>query len=235
MLTPSSLRPLAALLLLACLGCTTTATSNTARTAKEQLLISNSVDQALETTDFTPLAHRKVFLEEKYLDSVDQKYIVGSIRHHAFRAGAALVDKAEDADVILEVRSGAVGTESNTSFVGMPAISLPGPLPVSLPEVKVISRESQKGVAKIGMVAYDAKTKRQLGEGGVHLARSDDNNWYVPGVGPYQNGSVRSEVARSLDRPRAAAPLPTDVAFDTRGTYSEGSSRVRLTSGYEER
>ena len=136
MFIPSPLRPHAALLLLACLGCTTTATSNTARTAKEQLLISNSVDQALETTDFTPLARRKVFLEEKYLDSVDQKYIVGSIRHHVFRAGAALVDKAEDADVILEVRSGAVGTESNTSFLGMPAISLPGPLPVSLPEVR---------------------------------------------------------------------------------------------------
>ena len=46
-------------------GCTNTSTSNTARTAKEQLLLSNAVDQSLDKVDFTPLYGQKVFVDDK--------------------------------------------------------------------------------------------------------------------------------------------------------------------------
>ena len=86
--------PLTFCLLSACAtlggGCTSTKQSNTARTATEQLLISNAVDQSLNKVDFSPLAASAVFVEEKYIDCVDKGYIIGSIRHKLLQAGATL-------------------------------------------------------------------------------------------------------------------------------------------------
>src|SRR4249920_911481 len=78
-------------------GCSSNRQSNTARTATEQMLISNAVDQSLNKIDFTPLAGTNVFVEEKYIDCVDKGYIVGSVRHKLLQAGAYLAVKAEDA------------------------------------------------------------------------------------------------------------------------------------------
>lgn len=211
-------------------GCTSAKSSNTARTGKEQLLISNAVDQSLDTVDFRPFAHRKVFVDEKYIDCVDKNYVVGSIRHRVLRQGGTLVSKREDADVVIETRSGAVGTDTSESFVGIPEITLPGML--TLPEIRLLTKSSQQGTAKIGLVAYDAKTSQVLGDGGLSVARSDDNNWYVFGVGPYQNGSVRQELQRA-SYSRVGQPhmqLPTQVAFSATPTADE-PDRIRLTGG----
>jgi Family of unknown function (DUF6655) len=208
------------------IGCTTAKTTNTARSATEQLLVSNSVDGALAKVDFRAFSGRSVFLEEKYLDGVDKNYILGSIRHHVFRAGGRLAAKPEQADVILEVRSGGVGTESKDMFIGSPALSVPGPLPVSLPEVKLVNRSSQTGTAKIGLLAYDAKTRQSLGTGGVAVSQSHDNNWFFFGIGPYQNGSVRDEVARRAAQPELGRTIPDVVAFRD----SDPPRRIRLTS-----
>ncbi len=206
--------------------------SHTSRTGIEQMLVSNAVDQALDRTDFRAFEGRNVFVDDKYLECVDKGYVLGSIRHRAMRAGVNLVAKAEEADVIIEPRSGAVGTDSKDTFIGMPSLSVPGPLPVSIPEIRLISRTSQSATAKIGLVAYDAKTKEVLGEGGVALAKSDDNNWFVMGAGPYQNGSVRREMSRGTARQFSAStlPLPTEVAFQPPGGGDETESgKVRLT------
>ena len=122
-------------------GCASTATTNTARTAKEQMLLSNAVDQSLAKVDFTPLFDQKVFVEEKYLECVDKPYVLGSIRHRVMRAGGFLADKAEDADVVMEVRSGGVGTDSTEQFLGTPEIALPGMLTVLA--VFVVAVEAQ--------------------------------------------------------------------------------------------
>ncbi|MCA9069553.1 MAG: hypothetical protein KDA84_11550 [Planctomycetaceae bacterium] len=212
-------------------GCASTKTSNTARTAQEQLLISNSVDQALNKVDFAAFEGAKVYVDEKYLDCVDKNYVVGSIRHRALRSGARLVEKADGADIILEVRSGGVGTNISDMYVGMPELSVPGPFPISLPEVRLLSKQSQTGIAKIGIVAFDAKTRQMLGDGGMTMAQSDDSNWYMLGIGPYQNGTVREEVSNGLKTPPATyRPLPYNVAFDDprNGTpATPGSGRVQ--------
>ena len=225
-----SLGCLAGLLVLAG-GCASTKTSNTARTAQEQLLISNSIDQALSKVDFSAFQGSKVFIDEKYLECVDKPYVVGSVRHRVLRSGARMVEKADEADVIMEVRSGGVGTASSDMFVGTPQLSVPGPFPLALPEVRLMSKQSQIGVAKIGIVAYDAKTRQMIGDGGVTLAKSEDKNWYLLGIGPYRNGSIREELSNGLKTPPAAnEPLPYNVAFDDppKGEpENAGTSRVQ--------
>lgn len=196
-------------------GCATTATSNTARTAKEQMLLSNAVDQSLNKVDFTPMYNQKVFVEEKFLECVDKPYVVGSIRHRVLRSGGVLVDKAEDATIVMEMRSGGVGTDTAESYLGTPEIALPGML--TIPEIRVAEKKSQYGYAKLGLVIYDAQTKRVLGEGGMALAEADDHNWYVAGIGPFQDGSLKGDQSQAKSRSRSMynRQLPTTVAFGT--------------------
>lgn len=185
---------LAGLTLAILTGCTTTRTSDTARTAMEQLLISNAVDQSLDKFHFASLYGRKVFIEEKYLDCVDKGYLLGSIRERILVSGGSIVAKAEESDVTLEIRSGGLGTDNLEAYVGTPNISVPGIMPVELPEIKFWNRKSQMGTAKIGILAYETKTGMHFAHGGQALARSDDNKWFILGIGPFQDGTVRNEV-----------------------------------------
>lgn len=188
-------------------GCATTRTTNTARTGVEQLLISGAVDQTLSKAEWPVVNGRKVFIEEKYLDSVDKGYIVAKSRQRLLSQGALLVDKKEDSEVTVELSSGGVGTDSTASFVGMPGLTVPG-LPIELPEVRLFERSSQFGTAKIGVVSYDTASGKLIHDGGTPLARSDDSRWSVLGVGPVQRGSVR----RELRSQTGATDLPTRVA-----------------------
>ncbi len=210
-------------------GCSTTKQSNTARTAREQLLISNAIDQSLSKIDFSSLAGQKVFLEEKYLECTDKGYLVSSIRHRAMYNGAHIVAKPEEADVVLELRSGGVGTDMADSYLGIPEIVLPGMM--TLPQVKFITRTNQSAVAKIGLVAYDAKTQEMLGGGGVSTSLSNDNNWFVLGVGPYQNGTVKKEMDRTLPRYQGQPSqiLPSQVAFSAPSSAKDQPGRLQLT------
>jgi len=58
--------------LLICVGCTSSKTTNTARTSREQLLISNAIDQSLAKVDCSALRGASVFIDDKYLDCVDK-------------------------------------------------------------------------------------------------------------------------------------------------------------------
>jgi len=215
-------------------GCASTKTSNTARTAKEQMLLSNAVDQSLDKVDFTPMYAQKIFLEEKYLDCVDKAYVVGSVRHRIMRAGGVLMPAVDEAEIVMELRSGGIGTDSSESFLGTPEIALPGML--TIPEIRLAERKSQFGYAKVGMVLYDAKTRRVLGDGGISMAESNDDNWTLFGVGPAQRGSLRRDVTRA----RTTSPsmhrreLPTTVAFAPRSDFAEEPS-IQFASDAKEK
>jgi Family of unknown function (DUF6655) len=214
-------------------GCTTTKQSNTARTATEQLLISNAIDQSLNKIDFTPLSGSRVFVEEKYMDCVDKGYIIASVRHKLLQADVSLAPKPEDADAVMELRSGGVGTDVTSSYLGIPGFTMPGM--IGIPDIKVVNRDSQKAVAKLGIVVYDVKSKKELGEGGLSMARADDTNTYVLGIGPRQSGTLRYEVDRAtnLQPDQQTWEFPDKVAFSQYDSPSEPESyrRVKLSGG----
>ncbi|QDT18167.1 DUF6655 family protein [Alienimonas californiensis] len=221
----------AAVLLLTGTGCATTRSSDTARTAMEQLLVSDAIDRSISKIDLRPLAGKNVFVDSQYLDCVDKGYLISSIRHRVMTSGARLAAKAEEADVIAELRSGGVGTDRQQSYIGTPNISLPGIAPVEIPEVKLWTRDRQMATAKIGLALYDAKTRQPLGSGGMSLARSDDNNTYLMGIGPWQNGTVKESISVGERTGRPINPLPYQVAVNA---PPADSSPVRLAEANED-
>lgn len=204
----------AALTISCCLGCATTKTSNTARTATEQLLLSNAVDQSLNKVDFSGMYGRNVFVDPTYLDGVDKQYVLASLRHHLLYNGVQLATAADKADVILEPRSGGIGTDTTESYYGIPGISLPGGV-FSLPEIKLVTRTNQNATAKIGLAAYDSGKRSIVGGGGVSIAKATHNNWNVLGIGPFMTGTMDKELkaATANDVYDPSSALPRSVAF----------------------
>ncbi len=173
-------------------GCASSKTSNTARTATEQMLLSNAIDRSLSNVSFDQMVGRKVFIDDKYLESVDKGYVMGSLRHKTLAAGASLAKSADDADLVLEVRSGGIGTDTEDSFIGIPSIGVPG-MPITIPDMKLISHSKQIGTSKLGLVAYDPKTGSGFGLGGQSTALTKHDDTYVLGMGPFRSGAIRQE------------------------------------------
>ncbi len=145
-------------------GCVVTRQSEPKRTAVEQLLLSNAADDALSEIDLSSLNGKAVHLEEKYFDSEDKMYVLGAIRELISAAGGKLAAKPEDAEVIVEARSGALSIDSGSSLVGIPEMPVPIPLSgtVVSPEVPFYKADRQFGVARIALLAYDAKNRQHL-------------------------------------------------------------------------
>ena len=188
-------RRLSALLMLGAVllaGCGTTRTSDTARTATEQLLLSQAVDHVLSAMDFTPLAGTDVYVDPTYLESVDKNYVLSSVREHLFAVGARIKDKADNAEMIVEVRSGALGTDRYERFIGVPQLTLlPPPLPPAIPETPFFKRLNQQGVAKLAVYAYRRKTGELVLLGGTGQSSSNNQSLWILGLGPFEKGSIR--------------------------------------------
>ena len=178
-------------------GCSSTRTSNTSRTATEQILLSAAIDRSLSNVSFDQLRNQRVFIDDKYLDSVDKAYLMGTLRHRTLAAGGMLAAGADDADVVLEARSGGIGTDTEESFVGIPSVGIPG-MAISIPDIKLISRNTQLGSAKIGLIAYSPKTGAAVGLGGQSSALTKNDDMYVLGMGPYRSGEVRADREASI-------------------------------------
>jgi len=179
------------------LGCGTTRMTDTARAASEMLLVSQAVDRAVDSLDFSELQGKTVFLEVQYLEgTVDKGYLISSLRQHLLAHGALLQEERTKAIYVVEPRSGAVGTDKHSLLVGTPAMSLPAIIPgvpSAIPEIALVKRTDQKGVAKLSVFAYNRTTGRALWQSGPHEANSTLKDTWLFGAGPYSRGTIRRE------------------------------------------
>jgi hypothetical protein len=199
-------------------GCASMKQSDTARTGIEQLLVSSAIDRSLDKIDLRPIAGAKVFIDEKYLDCVDKNYLVLALHQRLLNHECTLVDKADDAQVVLEVGSGGIGTDRQELFVGVPKMSAPIPLmPIQVPEVTFFNRNKANGTAKIMLVAYDVSTKQPVINSGAKLARSDHKSWNFLGTGHIVSGSVPDDLKRATGETESIMQAPTAVAQQWNG------------------
>lgn len=193
---PSSAAVILVAAVTCCAGCGTSKWTETRRTATEQLLISTSIDQAVSEIDFRALVGKKVFLDETYLkDVVDSSYLVSSLRQQLLAGGAILCEKKDQADYVLEVRSGAVGTDMHSLLVGVPQTNLPSAFsaigaPSNIPEIPFVKRTKQTAVTKILLFAYHRESGRPLWQSGQVLAKSWAQDVWILGAGPIQRGDI---------------------------------------------
>ena len=102
------------------------------------------MDRAISEIDFAALGNKSVYLDTRYIiTALDQNYVISTLRQHMLASGCIIKDKAEDADYVVEVRAGSLGTNRQDLLFGIPATNLPtgGLLPMgsaSIPEIALV-------------------------------------------------------------------------------------------------
>ena len=214
---------------LSAFGCGTTRWSDTSRTGTEQLLISNAIDRVVAEIDFSPLEGKKCFLNTTAISqTTDRDYLAMTLRQHLATAGAILATREEEADYIVEIRAGAIGTDRDDLLVGIPATTLPA-FPgsqygaVAIPEIPFVKRTKQRGVAKIALFAYNKETGTPVWVSGNNQSESTARNLWFAGAGPLTRGTIYHEATfagNPLPRP-LRVQTPCDAATEQPLIFSE--------------
>ena len=192
----------------AALGCGTTRMSDSARTATEQMLVSDAMDQAISNLDLHALSGRTIYLETAFLRStVDCEYLISSFRQHALANGCILKTKADEAEYVVELRSGAVGTDRHDVLYGVPAMSVPtagvtGASAALVPEIPFVKKTDQRAVAKLAVFAYHRATGRPVWQSGIAPVESTSKALWVLGAGPFRQGSIYNGTRFAGDKVR---------------------------------
>lgn len=164
-------------------GCHSLTVSEPKRTATEQLLLSTAADRGLQGVGLAPLRGKKVYLEEQYFRSYDQEYILGAIRELISTNGAFLVRERDEADTIVEARSGGLGIDTRTTLFGIPAvpIPIPGAGTLATPEVALYKAELHDSTGKFALLAYDNKSGGHLHSTGTLAGKAYFNHYKILG------------------------------------------------------
>lgn len=186
------------------IGCGTTKEHQ----ATEQLVVSDAVDKSIQDLDFRPLSGRSVYLDASYLRSVkgsgfvNAEYVISGLRQQILGAGCLMQDAAGDAEIIIEARIGALGSDDHLVTYGIPAnnafnsaaqIIPNAPALPSLPEIAVARREAREAAAKIAAFAYDRETRKPVWQSGVRHSVATAKNTWIMGIGPFQGGTIRDK------------------------------------------
>lgn len=179
-------------------GCGTTKWSDTSRTATEQLLLTNAMDRAVGQLSFTALYGKSTWIDSKAIDAAtDSKYFISAVRQHLLASGARVMDKEDDADYVVELRAGAVGTDRNDLFYGVPSFSVPTGWAsdylsgtTSVPEIAIYKRTDQRAIVKVAVFAYNKKTKAPIWQSGNIQTESRVRARWILGAGPFSIGDI---------------------------------------------
>jgi len=173
--------------------------------ASDQLLLSDAVERAVSAMDFRLLANQRVYLDMQYVSKVKNLqfinlgYIESSIRHQLMACGCRIESSEKEAEYVVEVRLGALGTDDHTVTIGVPesrnlnsAASLVANVPVlpTVPEIALARRNDRQGAAKLIAFAYHQKTKRPVWQSDVAIAKSTAQDTWLFGAGPFQRGTI---------------------------------------------
>jgi hypothetical protein len=186
---------------------------NRSRLATEQLVVSDAVDRAVAEIDFSPLSGRKIFFDTKYLESVkltpvgNVEYVISSLRQQMAAYDCRLQEKVEDAEFVVEARVGVLAHDGHELTYGVPgsaamttaSVFLAAPIPApAMPELSLGRRNHQQGTAKIGVFAYDRKTREPVWQAGLHKGASRSRDMWLFGLGPFESaGPVEAKKKKS--------------------------------------
>ena len=199
-------------------GCGTTRMTDTSRSATEMLLVSQAIDRSVNQLDFTCMAGKPVFFEEKVLDgTTDKGYLASSLRAKMLADGCLLIEEKPKATYVVEARAGCVGTDKSSLLIGIPQMNLPTIMPgqpPAIPEMPLVKSTDQQGVAKVLVFAYNRVTGQAVWQSGVQESVSRSKDTWVCGAGPFQKGTINSTREGALDQ------------LDVLGVMNDGKTAV---------
>jgi hypothetical protein len=183
-------------------GCASIRITDPPRTATEQFLLSEAARLAIDQISAqgltgATLRDRRVFLDSTYFTQTagEHAFFLGELRAKMFMSGVRLTNKRDEAEIIVEVRSGGLGIDRLDFLLGLPSIYAPwltenGDVPVAIPELAIVKNTRQRGFASVAFVAYWADTGEVFASSGPFIGRTMREDWWFFGTGPKTLGNI---------------------------------------------
>jgi hypothetical protein len=146
-------------------GCATPVETRPGRTATEQLLVSHAAERAAKQLSLPIPAGAKVFLDTANFKGEGADYAQSAIREGLVSRGGRIWPTREGADIIVEIRMGALSIDQISRVLGIPSLQVPiSPqwTVVTIPELSLYSRNDRTGVAEFSAFAYEARTGKPI-------------------------------------------------------------------------
>ncbi len=181
-------------------GCANVRVTHPANTATEQFLISQAAVEAVESMTFEPLYGRKVFIDNNYFAPAAREFVLAEFRAKLLNSGVLLVPSKEQAEIIMEVRSGGVGIDHYENLVGIPSLMAPSSMTsvasevpmasIITPELALSKTIREVGYASVAYVAYWANDGQVVASGGPSLGKTFRQDYWFLGIGPSTTGTI---------------------------------------------
>jgi len=181
-------------------GCANLRITDPSRTATEQFLLSQAAIEAVKPFSFTVLRGYKIFVEDTYFAAAEKEFVLGELRAKLLLSGVQISIKREQAEIVLEVRSGGVGIDRYETLLGIPAIGTSAAaaaagagVPVATivtPEIALTKSVKQIGFASVAYIAYWADTGEVVDSSGPSIGKAYRDDWWFLGFGPRTIGTI---------------------------------------------
>jgi len=208
---------------------------NKSRLATEQLVVSDAVDRAVAEIDFGPLSGRKVYFDTKYVENVklspagNVEYVISSLRQQMVAYDCRLQEKPEQAEFIVEARMGVMANDGHEVTYGIPgsaamttaSVFLTAPVAApAMPELSLGRRNHQQGTAKIGLFAYDRRTREPVWQSGLAKGASRARDLWLFGLGPFETRGPLRQTASSKRKGKQDEIGVSNHAYDPHAAYA---------------
>ncbi len=162
-------------------GCTTARQTQPDETATQQLLISRAADRAAEGMQLDLPANTPVMIQAPELDGPAYQYAIGTIKEALLKQELRVVNEKSDAEVVLEIRSGALSIDETKTLLGTPSFQVPLPFTAApeIPEIALFKKAQQRGIAKLAVTAYKVDDGSYLASTSPTYGFSHRTRWTV--------------------------------------------------------
>jgi hypothetical protein len=181
-------------------GCATIRVTDPAQTATEQFLRNVASTRAIDQLSIEPLRDHKIYLDSTYLITISQfpteySFMLGELRAKLLLGGVRLMERREDSQITVEVRSQGCSIDRLEFLLGIPALYITGTsvtnnVPVATPELAFVKSTRQRGYTSVAFVAYWNDTGELVASSGPFIGRTSREDFWFFGIGPRTIGTI---------------------------------------------
>jgi hypothetical protein len=158
-------------------------------------LLSKAAQDAIDGLSFESIHGRTVFLDAVNFSPAEKDFVLSEFRAKLLNSGVNITMDKEQAEIVVDVRSGGVGIDRYESLLGIPSFAPPvsaltGGVSIVTPELAITKKIRQAGFASISYVAYWIDTGEIVASSGPAVGKSNREDWWLLGFGPSTIGDI---------------------------------------------
>ena len=122
------------------------------------------------------------YVDSSHFVAEDAPYAIAAIDDQFLRRGIRLTQDRNHADAVIEIRTGALSTNEQSTLLGLPPLTVPF-FPVgnfvTIPGFDIMRHNQTTGIAKFAATAYNPKTGQLVVSTDPQIGASHESDWVV--------------------------------------------------------